>query len=121
MGLSHNYLLEVRGRRSGRVYSTPVNLLKISGKRYVVAPRGTTQWVRNVRLSGRASIVKGKRREQLLLKEVPVPARPEILKAYLDQFKTTVQRYFPVPAGAAADRFEPLADRYPVFELVAAE
>ena len=48
LGLPHNYLLEVRGRKSGRTYSTPVNLLELGGKQYLVAPRGYTQWVRNV-------------------------------------------------------------------------
>ncbi len=44
----------------------------------------------------------------------------EILKAYLDRFKRTVQRYFPVPAGASVETFVPLAGRYPVFELTRA-
>ena len=47
LGLPHNYLLQVRGRRSGRVYSTPVDVLSRDGKQYLVAPRGYTQWVRN--------------------------------------------------------------------------
>jgi hypothetical protein len=52
-GLEHNYLLQVRGRKSGRVYSTPVNVLDVAGKRYLVAPRGRTQWVRNAEAVGR--------------------------------------------------------------------
>ena len=48
LGLPHNFLLEVRGRKSGLVYSTPVNALGRNGKRYLVAPRGYKQWVRNV-------------------------------------------------------------------------
>ena len=50
-GLSHNFLLEVRGRKSGRIYSTPVNVLDYQEKKYLVAPRGDTQWVRNVVVS----------------------------------------------------------------------
>ena len=118
LSLPHNYLLEVRGRKSGRIYSTPVNLLEISGKRYLVAPRGYTQWVRNIEASGEASLVKRGRREAFRFQPVPDAAKPEILKAYLDRFKLTVQRFFPIPAGSAADAFQPLASRYPVFEIV---
>jgi deazaflavin-dependent oxidoreductase (nitroreductase family) len=116
-GLSHNYLLEVRGRKSGNIYSTPVNLLELDGKRYLVAPRGYTQWVKNVLAGGEATLMKGGRREKVGFRAVPDEAKAEILKAYLDRFKLTVQRYFPIPAGSPAQSFQPLAARYPVFEI----
>jgi hypothetical protein len=59
LGLPHNYLLQVRGRKSGRVYSTPVNVLSRNGKRYLVAPRGYTAWVRNAIAGGSVSLRKG--------------------------------------------------------------
>ena len=55
MGLAHNYVLEVRGRKSGRIYSAPIDLLEFEGRRYLVAPRGETQWVRNARAAGRVT------------------------------------------------------------------
>ena len=116
-GLSHNFLLEVRGRKTGRVYSTPVNLLDHDGKKYLVAPRGYTQWVRNVIASERATLVRGGKREDICLHSVADETKPEILKAYLDDYKLTVQRYFPIPAGSPVQAFEPLAARYPVFEI----
>jgi deazaflavin-dependent oxidoreductase (nitroreductase family) len=118
LSLPHNYLLEVRGRKSGRFYSTPVNLLEMNGKQYIVAPRGYTQWVRNVEASGEASLIKRSRRQAFRFQPVADEAKPEILKAYLDRFKLTVQRYFPIPAGSPAEAFQPLAARYPVFEIV---
>ena len=118
-GLSHNFLLEVRGRKSGRVYSTPVNLLERDGKRYLVAPRGYTQWVRNVIASGEANLVKGSIRETVRLEIIADNDRPEILKAYLDRYKLTVQRYFPIPAGSPLESFQPLVSQYPVFEVIA--
>ena len=118
LGLSHNYLLEVRGRKSGRIYSTPVNLLEIDGKRYLVAPRGYTQWVRNIEASGEASLVKRGHRQRFRFQPVAAEAKPAILKAYLDSFKLTVQRYFPIPAGSPAEAFQPFAARYFVFEIV---
>ena len=119
LGLKHNYLLEVRGRKSGRIYSTPINLLDLDGKRYLVAPRGYTQWVKNAVASGEVTLAKGGKREKFRLRPIDDEAKPEILKAYLDRYKLTVQRYFPIPAGSAAAAFETLAERYPVFELIA--
>ena len=116
--LPHNYLLEVRGRKSGRVYSNPVNLLELDGKRYLVAPRGHTQWVRNIEASSEASLVKRGRRQAFRFEPLPDEAKPGILKAYLERFKPTVQRYFPIPAGSPVEAFQPLAERYPVFEIV---
>lgn len=118
LGLPHNYLLQVRGRKSGRLYSTPVNLLSRDGKRFLVAPRGYTQWVRNAQASGTVSLKRGRRHEEVRLQVVSDEAKPEILKAYLDGFRLTVQRYFPVPAGSPVEAFRPLVARYPVFELV---
>jgi deazaflavin-dependent oxidoreductase (nitroreductase family) len=117
-GLSHNYLLEVRGRKSGNIYSTPVNLLELAGKRYLVAPRGYTQWVKNVLAGGEATLMKRGRREKFRFRAIPDEAKAEILKAYLDRFKLTVQRFFSIPAGSPAQSFQPLAARYPVFEII---
>ena len=117
LGLSHNFLLEVRGRKGGRIHSTPVNVLDYRDKKYLVAPRGDTQWVRNVIISREATLVKGTEREKVRLRPIADEAKAEILKAYLDRYKLTVQRYFPVPAGSPTEAFGPLAARYPVFEI----
>lgn len=119
-GLPHNYLLEVRGRKTGRIYSTPVNLLDFQGKRFLVAPRGYTQWVRNAEAAGEIVLRKGSKREAFRIRTAPRQEKPEILKAYLDRFKLTVQRYFPVAAGSNPEAFVEVADRYPVFELLPA-
>ncbi len=118
LGLSHNYLLLVRGRKSGQLYSTPVNVVSREGKRFLVAPRGYTQWVRNAQASETISLKKGRRHEEFRLRVLSDEDKPEILKAYLDSFTRTVQRYFPVPAGSPSESFRPLVARYPVFELI---
>jgi deazaflavin-dependent oxidoreductase (nitroreductase family) len=118
LGLPHNYLLEVRGRNSGRIYSTPVDVLDRDGKRYLVAPRGYTQWVRNAIASGTISLKKGRRAEEFATRLLSDDEKPEILKSYLDRYKLTVQRYFPVPAGSPSKAFRPLSAEYPVFELI---
>ncbi|MGA3053028.1 MAG: nitroreductase/quinone reductase family protein [Candidatus Korobacteraceae bacterium] len=117
-GMKHNYLLQVRGRKSGRLYSTPVDLLETGGKRFLVAPRGRTQWVRNAEAAGEIVLRKGRSRQTYRLRPVAGNEKPALLKAYLDSFKTTVQRYFPVPAGSPAERFASIAANYPVFELI---
>ena len=119
LGFRHNYLLQVRGRKSGKLYSTPVDVLSLGSRQYLVAPRGHTQWVRNALAAGRVTLKKGTQRTEFELRSVPDTQKPELLKAYLDRFKLSVGRFFPVPAGSPATAFAPLASQYPVFELVA--
>jgi deazaflavin-dependent oxidoreductase (nitroreductase family) len=118
LGPKDYYLLEVRGRKSGRVYATPVSLVEHDGRWYVVAPRGTTQWVRNARASGRVTLQAGSKRDQFELREIPAATRAPILKSYLARYPKFVQRYFQVPNGAPEAEFAAVADRYPVFELI---
>ncbi|MGA7907097.1 MAG: nitroreductase/quinone reductase family protein [Candidatus Sulfotelmatobacter sp.] len=118
VGFSYNYLLQVRGRKSGKLYCTPIDLLERNGHRYLVAPRGRTQWVRNAEAAGNVMLKKGSTRLKFRLRPLSEAEKPEILKAYLDQFKTEVQRYFPVPAGSPAQAFAELTASYPAFELL---
>jgi len=120
LGPGHVYLLQVRGRKSGKIYSTPVDLLDLQGKRWLVAPRGRTQWVRNAEASGEITLKKGSKTLHFRLRPVPDAEKPEILKAYLDNFRREVQSYFPVPAGSPANDFAGVAASYPAFELIPA-
>jgi deazaflavin-dependent oxidoreductase (nitroreductase family) len=125
LGLRHNYLLEVRGRKSGRVYSTPINLLVVGAmhapaKRYLVAPRGRTQWVRNAEAAGEITLKKGSERRKFRLRAIPDGEKPEFLKLYLERFTPTVQRYFPIKAGSPIEAFRDIARNYPMFELIPA-
>jgi deazaflavin-dependent oxidoreductase (nitroreductase family) len=117
LGLPHNYLLQVRGRKSGRLYSTPVDVLDRDSRWFLVAGRGNTQWVRNAAATNTVWLKKGRRREEFRLRAVPDEEKSEILKAYVDRFAFTVQRYFPVRAGSPVESFRPIVARYPVFEL----
>ena len=121
VGFSYNYLLQVRGRKSGRIYSTPIDLLQLGGKSYLVAPRGRTQWVRNVEAAGEVMLKKGSRSNRYNVRVIAEAQRPELLKAYLEAFKAQVQRYFPVPAGSPVEAFAPIAGNYPAFELLPAD
>jgi len=118
VGPAHMRVLEVRGRKSGAVYSLPVDPLQYEGKLYLVAPRGRTQWVRNVEASGTITLRRGGAVEDYSVRALADAEKPPVLKAYLDGFRREVQRFFPVAAGSAADTFAPLASRYPAFELL---
>jgi deazaflavin-dependent oxidoreductase (nitroreductase family) len=111
------YVLEVVGRKSGRVYSTPVDLLVLEGRKFLVSPRGETQWARNARASGKVVLRRGRVADEVALRALTGPEKPDVLKAYLDTFKSQVGRFFPVAAGSPREAFVPLADRYPAFEV----
>ena len=119
IGPSYNYLLQVQGRKTGRVYSTPVNVLNYNGQRLLVAPRGETQWVRNARVTGEVWLKRGRSRQRFALRALDDRDKPEILREYLNRYRIAVQRYFPVPANAPLEAFASIARQYPVFELIA--
>jgi deazaflavin-dependent oxidoreductase (nitroreductase family) len=115
---SYNYLLEVRGRKSGKVYSTPVNLHAFGGKQYLVAPRGRTQWVKNAEVSGEVILKKSRQQQRFRLRPISDAEKPEILKSYLARYRSAVQRFFPVRPDAPLEAFEKIAAGYPAFELI---
>jgi len=118
IGPGYMYLLQVRGRKSGRLYETPVNMLDVEGKRYLVAPRGRTQWVRNAEATGEITLKKGRSRQSFRLRPIPDAEKPELLKLYLESYVGAVQRYFSVKAGSPPEAFREAAPNYPVFELL---
>jgi len=96
------------------------DLLQVGGKPYLVAPRGRTQWVRNAEATGEIALKRGRARRTYRLRPIPDAEKPAMLKLYLDNYKSAVQRYFPVPAGSPAAAFRDIASNYPVFELLPA-
>jgi hypothetical protein len=112
-------LLSVQGRRTGAWHSVPVNPLSLAGQRYLVAPRGDTQWVRNLRVSRQARLTLGRLTETVRVEEVADPAKPPILRAYLEQWEWEVKRFFDgLGAGASDEALARIASRYPVFRIV---
>jgi deazaflavin-dependent oxidoreductase (nitroreductase family) len=122
LGFAPGYmrLLEVRGRKSGKTFTTPVNILEFQGKRWLVAARGETAWARNARAAGKVVLRRGSSTESLTVRELADADKPEVIKAFLDRFASQVQRFFDVPAGSPADAFRATATRTPVFELIPA-
>jgi len=111
-------VLEVRGRNSGAWRSTPVNPLEFAGERYIVAPRGETQWVRNLRASGEGRLRKGRRVEQFTAAELPDQEKPPILRAYLKQWAWEVGAFFHgVGADAPDEDLRRIAPLHPIFRI----
>src|ERR1700682_6270562 len=75
LGFSYNYLLEVRGRKSGKLYSTPIDVLELKGKSYLVASRGRTQWVRNAEAAGEVTLKKASTRRKFRLSPIADAAK----------------------------------------------
>jgi deazaflavin-dependent oxidoreductase (nitroreductase family) len=111
-------VLYVRGRTSGQWRTTPVNLLRYDGNSYLVAPRGHTQWVRNMRVAGGGELHVGRRVEKFTATELPDADKPEILRAYLRRWKVEVGIFFDgVGPDAPDDQLLAIAPGYPVFRL----
>ena len=110
--------LRVRGRKSGEWRSTPVNLLTHEGKRYLVAPRGHTQWVQNLRAAHTGELRVGRRVESFAATEVRADLKPELLRAYLRRWKFEVAAFFDgVDADSSDEVLLGIADRHPIFEV----
>jgi len=112
--------LEVKGRRSGQTRSTAVTWVEHEGQRYLVAPRGTTEWVRNARAAGGQVAIRRRKRENVRLEEVPQDQRAPIIKAYLKKTAMVTKREFGLEPDAPLEEFEKIADRHPVFRITPA-
>lgn len=120
MGLSlwGSRILAVRGRKSGEWRSTPVNMLEHDGARYLVAPRGETQWVRNLRVAGSGELRVGRRVEAFTAEEVADADKPDLLRVYLKRWKWEIGAFF-----KGLDHNSPETDLinaapgYPVFRI----
>jgi deazaflavin-dependent oxidoreductase (nitroreductase family) len=111
-------VLVVRGRVSGTPRSTPVNLLTYDGHRYLVAPRGTTQWVRNLRAAGDGQLKVGRRVEQFTASELDDDVKVDVLRAYLRRWKWEVGMFFQgVGPKASDDELRLIAPDHPVFRI----
>lgn len=112
-------VLGVRGRTSGELRTTPVNVLTVDGERYLVSPRGVTQWVRNIRAAGAAELRLGRRVEQIRVVELSDDEKPAILRPYLKRWKFEVGVFFDgVDASASDETLRGVGPKHPVFRIV---
>jgi deazaflavin-dependent oxidoreductase (nitroreductase family) len=112
-------VLSVRGRTTGEWRSTPVNPLTCEGEQFLVAPRGETQWVRNLRLAGSGRIRRGRRTEDFTAVELDDAAKPPVLRAYLKEWAWEVGAFFDgVDADSSDEQLAAIAGKHPIFRVI---
>ncbi|MET8992823.1 nitroreductase/quinone reductase family protein [Nonomuraea wenchangensis] len=118
ISLMGSRILYVRGRSSGEWRTTPVNMLTLNGARYLVAPRGVTQWVRNLRVAGNGELHVGRRVETFTATELSDDEKPAVLRAYLKRWGWEVGRFFEgLSANASEEQVQAVAPGFPVFRI----
>ncbi len=118
ISMAGSRVLEVRGRKSGEPRRTPVNVMTFGGERYLVAPRGHTQWVRNLRASGEGRLHMGRRAEEFSAQELADDEKPDLLRAYLKRWKWEVGQFFGgVGPDAPDSELRRIAPDHPVFKI----
>ena len=111
--------LQVRGRSSGEWRTTPVNVLTLEGTRYLIAPRGTTQWVRNLRAAGGTGRLRvGRRTEDFTATELADDVKLPILRAYLRKWGWEVGKFFEgIDKDSSDADVNAMAPGFPVFRI----
>lgn len=116
LGDKQTYLLKVRGRKSGRVYSTPVILVGDGDDRWLVAPYGEREWVKNARAAGWVELSRKGRTERAELSQADPKESAPVLREYVRQVPT-VRKYFDAKPDSPVEEFEAKAPRHPVFRI----
>ena len=120
LSLMGSRVLSVVGRRSGVRRSTVVNLLSMEGERFLVAPRGHTQWTRNLRAAATAELRVGRRVEVITAEELPDAQKVPVLREYLRRWGWEVGKFFEgIDKGSTDAELAAIAPDFPVFEVCA--
>lgn len=108
-------LLTVRGRKSGQLRTTPVTIVKQNGQRWITAPFGAVNWVRNLRAAGEATLRVGHHTETISATELSTGETALVLKEHLGSFPSFIRQYYNVAPTSPLEEFEAEAPRHPVF------
>lgn len=117
LGPQHTYLLTVRGRRSGRLYSTPVTLVEQGDRRWLVAPYGEVSWVRNARAAGQVTLSRGRDLETVTIVNLGPEESAQVLKRYVTDVPIT-RPFFDAGPESPVEAFAREVPRHPVFRVV---
>jgi deazaflavin-dependent oxidoreductase (nitroreductase family) len=117
LALKNTYLPRVRGRKSGKPYSTPVTLAEENNDRWLVSPYGEVNWVRNARAAGQVTLSRGQQAEMVNIVELGPEESAPVLKKYLTQVPI-VPRYFDVRPNSPIEAFTEEAPHHPVFRIL---
>jgi deazaflavin-dependent oxidoreductase (nitroreductase family) len=111
--------LEVKGRRSRQPRGAVLNTVEYEGERYLVSPRGESEWVRNVRAAGGEAVIRHGARRKVRLVEIGAAERAPIIKKYLKENTLSTKAHFGIEPGAPLEEFQRIAGLHPVFRIVA--
>jgi deazaflavin-dependent oxidoreductase (nitroreductase family) len=116
LGASYRYILTVRGRKTGRLYSTPVDVIEVADNRWLVAGYGPVSWVRNAPAAGEVTLSRGGRAEKFRVVEAAAQAAIPVLRAYIDEIKVT-RPYFDANPDSPDEAIVAELKRHAVFRL----
>jgi deazaflavin-dependent oxidoreductase (nitroreductase family) len=116
LGASYRHILTVPGRKTGRLYSTPVDVITVEGQRWLVAGYGPANWVRNLRAAGEATLSRGRDSQRFKVEETAAPAAVPVLRRYIAEIRVTRPYFDASPDSPDADIAAELP-RHPVFRL----
>ena len=117
LGAKFRHILSVRGRKTGRLYSVPVDVVEVGGHRWLVAPYGPVNWVHNARASGEVTLSRGSRSEKFKVEEAAAPEAVPVLRKYLAEVPVT-RPYFDAGPDSPGEAIAAEVPRHPVFRLV---
>lgn len=109
--------LALRGRKSGEMRTNPVNPFEIDGKTYLLAPRGNTQWVRNMRAAGEGELRSGRKVRHFHATEVPDSEKFPLMRLYMDKWSWEVKGFLGIDADASDEEIERILPDHPAFVL----
>ena len=109
--------LAVRGRKSGEIRTNPVNPFELDGNTYLLAPRGNTQWVRNMRAAGQGELRRGRKVRHFHATEVPDSEKLPLMRLYMDKWSWEVKGFLGIDADASDEEIERILPDHPAFVL----
>jgi len=121
IGVQGSQTLAIRGRKSGEMRTNPVNPFELDGKTYLLAPRGTTQWVRNLRAAGEGELHRGRKTRHFTAEEVPDSEKLPLLRLYMDKWSWEVKSFLKIEADAPDEELRRIAPDHPAFRITFAD
>jgi deazaflavin-dependent oxidoreductase (nitroreductase family) len=117
LGLQGSQTLAVRGRKSGEMRTNPVNPFELDGRTYLLAPRGTTQWVRNLRAAGEGELGIGRKMRHFRAEEVPDSEKLPLMRLYMQKWAWEVKGFLGIDADASDEEIKRILPDHPAFVL----
>ena len=117
LGASHRHILTVRGRKTGRLHSTPVDVIKSGGERWLVAGYGPANWVLNARAAGEVTLSRGGRSKTYKVEQIGAEDAIPVLRRYIAEIRVT-RPYFDARPNSCDEAIAAELAKHAVFRLI---